>query len=136
MKNRAFVIAVLFCCFLLGCAEEDRQTNTGTEFETLEISMSQINDFLSLVEKTTGNPNGLIYGGGRELFKTGSVLPDGFKDKFQPFLKKTEANVAFYSFMEIEGDYGSYWAKLEVDLASRKVLKYDAMGFKIDPAKK
>lgn len=114
----------------------NQQQGIIDQIESKEISMAQIDDFLSLVEKTKGNPNGLIYGGGRELFKKGFILPSGFNSKFQPFLKKTEGSVAFYSFMEIEGKYGSYWAKLEVNLTNRKVLKYDAMGFKIDPSGK
>lgn len=131
MINRIIIFMILFGSFLLVYAKNEHLLEAANDVVSSTISIQQINDYVSLVDKTKGNPNGLIYGGGRELFQQGFVLPNGFEAIFQPFLKETKGNVAFYSFMEIDGDNGSYWARLEVDLVERKVIKYDAMGFNI-----
>lgn len=132
MKNSLFLISLLFIFFVSACDKNEQQKIEDKK--SLEISMQQIDDFLLLVEKTKGNPNALIYGGGRELFIEGYVLPLGFTSKFKPFLNKVEKQQAFYTFMAINSDSGSYWAKLEVDLTTRKIIKYDAMGFNVSPS--
>jgi hypothetical protein len=82
----------------------------------------------SVKEWRLSNPHGLIYNGGRELFKSGQYLTTAQMEMAKSYMKPKSNGQLRYTFMDLSGKRGHWWAYLLVEKATGKIIKYDAMG--------